>query len=137
VFRQLAARVIWSSGLRAMWSSDVRWFALERVLRIMVTALGMACARWRRGEKTGARPRAVGWRSSLTNVPRVSRPVGLCNLYLSSMIESENAAALQHNETVSSCSSSSSSRELCVCVFLSSPASRSATSLRRSLTDGC
>ena len=75
----------------------------------MVTALGMACARWRRGEKTGARPRAVGWRSSLTNVP--------CNL-LSSMIESENAAALQHNETVSSCSSSSSSRELCVCAFL-------------------
>jgi len=70
LFRQLAARVIWSSGLRAMWSSDVRWFALERVLRIMVTALGMACARWRRGEKTGARPRAVGWCNSFTNVPR-------------------------------------------------------------------
>ena len=33
----------------------------------------------RRGEKTGARPRAVGWRSSLTNVPRKSRPDGLCN----------------------------------------------------------
>ena len=31
------------------------------------------------GEKTGARPRAVGWRSSFTNVPRESRPHGLCN----------------------------------------------------------
>ena len=106
----------WLLGCARCGALTCALFARERVLRITVTALGMACAQWRCGEKTGARPRAVGWHSSLTNVPQVSRPVGLCNLYLSSMIESENAATLQHNETVSSCSSSSSSRELCVCV---------------------
>ena len=82
-----------------------------------MTALGMACAHGamvrRPGHVPGLWDSAVRSRMCHVRVGLMAFVIA----YLSLMIESENAAALQHNKTVSSCSSSSSLHELCVCVL--------------------